>query len=318
MDNLRFLYDEPQEAAWFRALDSRLSNIPMAHIGDTNESSKVSRVLSYDRPDIVLIDGDQPILVVEESEEVPSGHNALQRFARMAAASENSVPAIYFGPYKAFKGGGETRGPRYMNLRLFKAFHRMMEITGSVVTTINWPVDSNAMVIKGPGWPGSKSVREYMSMFLDAYLRVGFAGINQAILESDFHIQSIAEQENFAENEITLRNRISYDSPPDTVEIMSNDEFSRRYGISNISAEKILVYSCGTRTVRSDPYTGSAIAYDYLYAKGNNMKIALRFQNLPIEEWERVSMRDRKDIRLYRHVGDVLIFQNGWKWSKKN
>ena len=48
------------------------------------------------------------------------------------------------------------------------------------------------------------------------------------------------------------------------------------------------------------------------------MTFVLRFQNLPIEEWKRVSMRDRKDIRLYRHAADVLVFEDGWKWSKKN
>ena len=143
MTNLRFLYDEPQEASWFRDLDSRLSNIPMARIGDTDESSKVRRVLSYDRPDIVLIDGEQPILSIEETIEVPSGHNVGQRFARLAAASEVAVPALYFGPYVAKKHGGKTAGPRYVNLRLFKALDRMIEITGSAVITLNWPVDEN-------------------------------------------------------------------------------------------------------------------------------------------------------------------------------
>jgi len=316
MDNLRFLYDEPQEAAWFRNLDSRLSNIPMARIGDTNESSKVSRVLSYDRPDIVLIDGNQPILVIEESSEVPSGHNVLQRFPRLAAAAENSVPCLYFGPYVAMKHGGETRGPRYVNLRLFKALARMSEITGSAVTTINWPVDSSFEIIRGA--EASRSVREYMAMFLDGYSQVGFDGINELIIQSEFHRQTIDEQQHFSEHNITLRNRISYESPPDSVEIMSRDEFSSIFGVQNIMTERVLVYSCGTRTVRSDPYTGAAMAYDYLYVKGNDMTFVLRFQNLPIEEWKRVSMRDRKDIRLYRHAADVLVFEDGWKWSKKN
>src|SRR4051794_3543893 len=104
------LYDEPQEAAWFKRLHPKLTDVPEVSISEARGWRSVTKVLAYDRPDIVLLQNDRPILVVEETVEVPSGHNVGQRFARLAAAAEHAVPAVYFGPYAAKKHGGETAG----------------------------------------------------------------------------------------------------------------------------------------------------------------------------------------------------------------
>jgi hypothetical protein len=312
MDNLRFLYDEPQEAAWFRNLDPRLSNIPMARIGDTNESSKVSRVLSYDRPDIVLIDGDQPILSIEETIEVPSGHNVGQRFARLAAASEASVPALYFGPYVAKKHGGKTAGPRYVNLRLFKALDRMIEITGGAVLTLNWPVDGNFEIRRDP--QKDKYVREFIKLFLDEYEVVGFNQINNSILGSDFFKQAIERRTEFIET--SIRRKDDYEKPPNSVEILSRNEFYKRFHI-NSNSKEILVYKVGMKKIRSDPYTGMAMLYDYLYVKRKDRSLALWFPEISSNDWKSAAQnKKRKDVRLYLHSGDIIIFSDGWMMTE--
>jgi len=312
MGNLRFLYDEPQEAAWFRNLDPRLSNIPMARIGDTNESSKVSRVLSYDRPDIVLIDGEQPILSIEETIEVPSGHNVGQRFARLAAASEASVPALYFGPYVAKKHGGKTAGPRYVNLRLFKALDRMIEITGGAVITLNWPVDENFEIRRDP--QKDKYVREFMKLFLDEYDVVGFNQINNSILGSSFFKQAIARRTEFIET--SIRRKDDYEKPPNSVEILNRNDFYRRFQI-NSNCKDILVYKVGMKKIRSDPYTGMAMLYDYLYVKRKDRALALWFPEISSNDWKSAAQnKKRKDIRLYLHSADIIIFSDGWMMTK--
>ena len=312
MDNLRFLYDEPQEAAWFRNLDPRLSNIPMARIGDTNESSKVSRVLSYDRPDIVLIDGDQPILSIEETIEVPSGHNVGQRFARLAAASEASVPALYFGPYVAKKHGGKTAGPRYVNLRLFKALDRMIEITGGAVLTLNWPVDENFEIRRDP--QKDNYVREFMKLFLDEYEVVGFNQINNSILGSDFFKQAIERRTEFIET--SIRRKDDYEKPPNSVEILSRNDFYKRFHI-NSNSKEILVYKVGMKKIRSDPYTGMAMLYDYLYVKRKDRSLALWFPEISSNDWKSAAQnKKRKDVRLYLHSGDIIIFSDGWMMTE--
>ena len=76
-------------------LKHRLGGIPQRWPSLTRANRLgMQDVLSYDRPDIILVDGDTPILVVEETVEVPSGHNVGQRFARIAAAAQGwrSIP----------------------------------------------------------------------------------------------------------------------------------------------------------------------------------------------------------------------------------
>ena len=84
MPPFTILYDEPQEADWFRNLHPDLVDADESTITNAVVNPDV---LAYDRPDIVLLDDQQPILVVEETVEVPSGHNVGQRFARLAAAA---------------------------------------------------------------------------------------------------------------------------------------------------------------------------------------------------------------------------------------
>jgi hypothetical protein len=111
MPEYTILYDDPQEAAWFRGLHAALRAAHEEAITAAWKRPSLQGVFAYDRPDVVLLADDRPILVVEETVEVPSGHNVGQRFARLAAAAEAGVPCLYFGPYAARKHGGITAGP---------------------------------------------------------------------------------------------------------------------------------------------------------------------------------------------------------------
>jgi len=125
---MEILYDSIQEGEWFKGLHPKLNNATMAPFPRNPNNEKIAKVLSYDRPDIVLIDNNSPILVLERTREVPSGHNVGQRFARLVAAAQMQVPSVYFGPYKAYKHGNDTAGPRYMNLRLFYAIKKCQKL----------------------------------------------------------------------------------------------------------------------------------------------------------------------------------------------
>lgn len=142
---MRIYYDGYHEGVWFRDLHPHLADAEMEPFPPANQQSPgLASVLAYDRPDIVLTaDDDSPLLSLERTIEVPSGHNVGQRFARLAAAARVGVPAVYFGPYSAYKHGGVTRGPRYMNLRLFHAIDATMRVEGSPITTVRWPTDQD-------------------------------------------------------------------------------------------------------------------------------------------------------------------------------
>lgn len=62
----------------------------------------IKKILYLDAPDIIVelitANGFEPIFSIEESKEAGTGHNAFQRFARLAASVENNVPAFYIYP----------------------------------------------------------------------------------------------------------------------------------------------------------------------------------------------------------------------------
>lgn len=314
MAHFTILYDEPHEAAWFRALHPALTTAKSEAITVAQGWPSVRSVLAYDRPDIILLDGDTPVLVVEETVEVPSGHNVGQRFARLAAAAEAGVPALYFGPYVAKKHGGATAGPRYMNLRLFHALDAMERTTGAAITTINWPVDARSEVRRDQA--KDADVRDYITTFMDVYGRTrDLAQLNAALLKSAIHRRMLTERDAFVQTKV--RNPQQYDGPPESVELLPLGDFRKRRpdvdGVLGGKAEVVL-YNVGMRYIRSDPYTGMAMLYRYLYiAEHPSRALTLWFPNITEAMWRTAAASNgRKDIRLFKIAADAVLFADAF------
>jgi hypothetical protein len=58
----------------------------------------IRKILYLDAPDLIVEKDNEPVFSIEITTEAGTGHNAFQRFARIAAAVENSVPAFYIYP----------------------------------------------------------------------------------------------------------------------------------------------------------------------------------------------------------------------------
>jgi hypothetical protein len=304
------LYDEPQEAAWFRTLHPWLKAAAEQPISAAQELPSVQKVLAYDRPDIVLLDRGVPILVVEETKEVPSGHNVGQRFGRLAAAAECGVPSVYFGPYAAKKHGGKTSGPRFMNLRLFHAVDAMIRTTNTAITTINWPVDEHYEVRHDR--EKDRNVRDYMAAFFEAYSGMGGAGVSRALLASDFYRRMLSERADFIST--SVKKAAQYDDPPASVQFLPMNEWGRRHqnrlGELTTTREEAVVYNVGMRYIRSDPYAGMAMLYKYLYViEQPTRALILWFPHIPVQDWKTATQRAmRKDIRIFRVAADAILF----------
>ena len=313
MSRFTILYDEPQEFSWFRGLHPDLADARGVSITEAQEWPSMRKVLLYDRPDIVLLDGQKPILSVEETSEVPSGHNVGQRFARIAAAAEAGVPFLYYGPYVAQKHGGITAGPRYMNARLFHALDAMVRITGTAVTTINWPVDARYELLRGEG--EGAEVREYLATFLALYAcQPNLKQLNQEILRAAIHLRMVTQRNEFVRTKI--RNPGQYHSPPGSVDISILSEFRRRFGLTSGKLEnfrEIVTYKVGMNGIRSDPYTGMSMLYRYLYVMENaGRALVLWFPNITMSAWrEAAGNGNRKDVRLFRITADAILFHDG-------
>jgi len=316
-DLLLIYYDNLQEGLWFRALHQGLADAELRPItGATTQNPSLTEVLAYDRPDVILTHGERAILIVERTAEVPSGHNVGQRFARMAAAAQCHVPLVYFCPYAARKHGGATEGPRYMNLRLFYSLDKMAEIEGSSVETINWPVDEHYEVVQNA--TKDDRMRAYLGTFFRLYDAGGVDTVNRSMKDSGFHREQTHERQEFIRREI--RRREQYDAPAASVMIGNIQQLVPLRNVAEagrLPHPEIVLYKVGMKYIRSDPYTGMGMLYEYLYAGGashttRTRSFVFHFPNISVAMWRNAASRDRKDIRLFSKVADGILFRDGF------
>lgn len=310
MNHFTIYCDDLQEGIWFKNLNPRFSSADLAIIPSSRRdlaAVRLDRVLKYDRPDIVLLDNNEVILVLERTVEVPSGHNVGQRYGRLLAAAQEHIPVVYFGPYAAYKHGGNTAGPRYMNLRLFYSLQNVSNIYDTAITTINWPVDANYEVLKTPA--KDIRVKQYLDLFFSYYDAHGFRGLTQYIKHSSFQADQLQEQKDFAATEV--RSPEQYDDPPKSVELITPHEFTNRYGIDCSfphRIDRIILYHVGMRNIRSDPYTGMAALYKYLYSDNNSLQI-LVFAGIDSKKWYQ-QQETSKTYRMFKEFSDAILFKN--------
>ncbi len=313
---MEIFFDSIQEGIWFQSLHPKLNDAILSPFPlQPNMPELLSNVLAYDRPDIVLTDQSKPILVIERTIEVLSGHNVGQRFARLAAAAQMRVPVVYFGPYAAYKHGGSTQGPRYMNLRLFHALKNLASIEKAVVSTINWPVDKSYEIIQNP----RKDIRmkDYLALFFYLYPRLNLDDLIQGIKTSKFEREQEVERKRFISTDVV--NPAQYDDPPSSVSIDHSSMLPELHNsdTSNLKCHETILYKIGMRNIRSDPYTGMSILYLYLYCSGmqnRTRNLVLHFPEVSKEKWQTTAQgpRERKDIKLFRLAADGILFSDGY------
>lgn len=320
MNQVRHMYqvfcDSLQEGLWFKGLHPDFAGAELIVIPNTKREQErygIDRVLQYDRPDIILKDYNTVVFILERTVEVPSGHNVGQRYGRLVAAAKERIPVVYFFPYMAYKHGGATAGPRYMNLRLCYSLQNLSEDYNTAVTTINWPVDAHCEVLKTP--EKDHRLKEYLELFLQYYNAYGMTGLTEHIRHSSFQGEQYAEQAEFAETQI--HNPEQYDTPPDSVEIMDREDFERRFSrIPNIShsVRAVEIYYVGMNYIRSDPYTGMAALYHYLYGHEGLIQI-LHFPNIKFEEWQHLR-KTTKTYRMFKEFSSAILFADGLVYQR--
>ncbi|MCL2015800.1 MAG: hypothetical protein FWG68_06080 [Defluviitaleaceae bacterium] len=89
----------------------------------------IRKILYLDAPDLIVEQNNEPIFSMEISTEAGTGHNAFQRFARIAASVENGVPAFYIYPEGVIIRR-QNAAPRWdmINPVIFKALESVMSI----------------------------------------------------------------------------------------------------------------------------------------------------------------------------------------------
>ena len=308
--------DNLQEGIWFQEMDPHFDKAKIKIIPKSKEEIErlgLQSILKYDRPDIILQDNNETILVLERTVEVPSGHNVGQRYGRLLAAAEARIPAVYFGPYAAKKHGGKTSGPRWMNLRLFYALRRVSEYYNTAITTIKWPVDDKYEVLRNP--EKDTRLKEYLECFFKYYGCNGKNGLTEHMLHSDFQKQQYDEQIEFAHTEI--KNPKRYDFPPPSVEVIPLEEFNHRYDLDSAfgDQETVILYHVGMTKIRSDPYAGAAGLYNTLYGDGKSVVI-LDFPKISRASWDSENTEGKIRV-MFKAFSDGIKFNDCFSYRNE-
>lgn len=306
--------DNLNEADWFSQLDYRLASAVVKTIGrrDSNPSH-IEDLIAYDRPDIILTLDGTPILVVEKTQEVPTGHNVGQRFARIARAAELQVPVLYFFPFDARKHG-KFAGMCNVNARLLLAMKRLSEVHGVWALPVNWPADEVGTLV----WDGSENndVANLLSSLLD----------HQSSDNQIWRDHSV-----YADREYERRCAIypKYKKLPPSVRIFATEELEREFpvrveqlGAQCVAREKSMVYKMDMspdKCRRQDPYTGMQFIYDYAWLRfginpsHRNQNLFLSVPQVTVQEWLSANPEDysTKSCNWYL-IADGIILRDGF------
>jgi hypothetical protein len=286
MADLEIWSDSDVEAHWFKSLSPLLANARESRIAGRSANTEViNSLIKYDRPDIILLDGETPILVLEKTREVPTGHNVGQRFARLVRAAEQNIPVIYFLPFDAMKHGSYA-GMCHINLRLLKAMSRMSDIHNVPVLPLNWKCDLNGELIVD----GSEdaSIKLIVESLINSYPQKFNKETEQ--LNSEIEIEFQRRMNDFP----------NYENLPNSAEFMKTSEIIAQLD-SNVvlhntfrSRKRSLVYTMDMapdKCRRQDPYTGMQFVYDYGWLRNGpqplnrSENLVLRIPRVDVETW---------------------------------
>jgi hypothetical protein len=294
--------DSKVESEWFRDLEPRLARCRVYSIGDRATNPRlIEELILYDRPDIILCRDGEPILVLEKTREVPTGHNIGQRLGRIVRALECKTPTVTLLPFRARKHGRYTNICE-INVRVLRAAVRMGELHALPCLFLGWPVDQHGELI-GDG-SRAPSLRSLVAHSLDEDLRLGSAPVLSALklMEDHAHLLETA--------------RAQYKKPPASVAIETS-----KAAVGNAGHNRVCVYTIEMTPAacrREDPYTGMQFLYDYLYCRNGTdvadkqTALVLRFPQLTKKHFVAANPNDpKRKSSLWYATANELWFSDG-------
>lgn len=314
MSKLEIYYDSMTEALWFSELNDSFSyDLNNYVLIDTRGKNPeyVENVISYDKPDIIVCLNKKPILIIEKTQEVPTGHNVGQRFARLVRGVECEVPTIFYFPFDA-KKHGEYAGICNLNIRILKAAENIYKIHKTPLLCVNWPCDESGELF----FDGKESIR--MIELMNSFVESGY----------DPNCQLFLKQMDDMKNEYDRRLKIrkSYGDLPPSVKKESTSRYNSR--LNNIITDQkflsrpytyvYLIEMTPDKCKRQDPYTGTAFIYDYLVCRNGpsvNEKcnnLVLYFPKITKSLWQKNNPNDLKTKSCNWYLtANILQFSDG-------
>ena len=314
MSDLNIFCDNVIEANWFKALHPKFSQAGVTTIKQRGENpALIDDIISSDRPDIILVRGETPVLVVEKTREVPTGHNVGQRIARLARAVELSIPTVKFFPFDA-KKHGQYAGICNLNARLLLAFERMWQIHDTPIIGINWVADEHGELV----CDGTED--DELKSLMKQFVAADFNG----------HVSFAQTRQNMqGEYAKRISKKKQYATPPPSVIFKktanffaSKEQFLSEKQLQGLQTknESVIYKMVMTeeKCRREDPYTGTQFIYDYIYCRTGKLpankskNLILYFPAITKEVWEKKNPNDssKKSCNWYL-VANCLVFKDG-------
>lgn len=257
----------------------------------------IKKILYLDAPDLIVEIDREPIFSIEVSTEAGTGHNAFQRFARLAASVENEVPAFYIYP-EAVIIKRQNVAPTWdkINPLVFKALDDVMSIYQIPALLYYYPSDFQ----NHQDTPQSAPHREQKGLIHES--NRNFAGspagsstemqslfqtINDMIVVYEKHgvvkgrskllsTRSVMSQRSWMLNEFSRKGGHMNMSPlsatikvPTSYVLKYLSRFeSTKYSIGELlrSRDETIIYKVDA-AFRGDPYPGALAAIDYLVCR---------------------------------------------------
>ena len=257
----------------------------------------IKNILYLDAPDLIVEFDKDPIFAIELSAEAGTGHNAFQRFARLAASVENDVPAFYIYPEAVIihRQNNPTRWDK-INPLVFRAMDEMMSIYDIPALLYYFPSDFRThsdSINNAPHFGTKGLVYDADPSYLacpdsnDNEMQALFSALNEVISITEMRgvIEGrkrllrnmiIRQRKQFMNNEFVSKGGNLNMSP-----LTSTTRFDTNYLLNYFSKYESDNYQIGellrsrdltiaytiNAVFRGDPYPGALSAIDYLLCR---------------------------------------------------
>ena len=261
----------------------------------------IRKILYLDAPDLIVERNNEPIFSIEITTEAGTGHNAFQRFSRIAAAVENSVPAFYIYPEGVIITRSDS-APKWdtINPLIFKALEQVMDIYGMPALLFYYPSDISDYYLNPTESPNfnSKGLRNDPDIVAysgcpnseDQQMQRLFRSVNEIIRAVETSgvydgrmslLRNLVfrEQRDFMQQQYVLKANArlaSEMSPLSAVTVVPTEylinylsqfeDMSYRIGDLLRQRAETAFYQVNAR-FRGDPYPGALAAIDYLICR---------------------------------------------------
>ena len=262
----------------------------------------IRKILYLDAPDLIVEKDNEPIFSIEITTEAGTGHNAFQRFARIAASAENRVPIFYIYPEgKIITRKKVSTKWDEINPLIFRALEAVMSIYNIPALLYYFPTDDIEIyknnpeqsphlknkglcydkdIIKYPGCPDSenpniKNLFEAINEVINLTKEHGVIDARKKMLSNI----TLRNQRNYMQNQFALKSKerlINTMSPLSAVKEIPTEYLinylskyeKQGYHLGELlkSRNKTCLYQVNAY-FRGDPYPGCLAAIDYLLCR---------------------------------------------------